>query len=156
MKRDLSFEVTYPHPPEKVWRALTDPQAIAQWLMKNDFKPEMGHKFQFRVEPKPRGWTGIVACEVLEVDPPRRLSYSWCGSGLDTIVCWTLGPAPGGTRVRLEHNGFRGMRGWIVSRMLRKGWSSKVLTKNIPELLSHWNGEGAVPDVPEAHCTTQK
>ena len=156
MARDLSFEVTYPHSPEKVWKALTDSQAIAQWLMQNDFKPQLGHKFRFRVDPKPPGWTGEVDCEVLEVDPPRRLAYSWCGSGINTVVRWTLEPTPEGTRVRLEHRGFRGMRGWMVSRMLGKGWGSKILTKNIPALLSRWSGEGAVPDVPEAHCTTDK
>jgi uncharacterized protein YndB with AHSA1/START domain len=156
MKRDLTFEVTYQHIPEKVWRALTDPQAIAQWLMKNDFEPRVGHKFQFRVEPKPRGWTGIVDCEVLEVDPPRKLVYSWCGSGLDTTVAWTLEPVAEGTKVRLEHHGFRGMRGWMVSKMLGKGWSSKILTKNIPALLERWSGDGPVPDVLEAHCTTHK
>jgi uncharacterized protein YndB with AHSA1/START domain len=156
MKRDLTFEVTYQHPPEKVWRALTDPQAIAQWLMKNDFEPRVGRKFQFRVAPKPRGWTGIVDCEVLEADPPRKLVYSWCGSGLDTTVAWTLEPVDEGTKVRLEHNGFRGMRGWMVSRMLGKGWSSKILTTNIPALLERWSGDGPVPDVPKAHCTTHK
>jgi uncharacterized protein YndB with AHSA1/START domain len=156
MKRDLTFEVTYKHSPEKVWRALTDRQAIAQWLMKNDFEPRVGHKFQFRVEPKPRGWTGIVDCEVLEVDPPRKLVYSWCGSGLDTTVVWTLEPVAEGTIVRLEHNGFRGMRGWMVSRLLGKGWSSRILTKNIPALLEQWSGDGPVPDVPEAQCTTHK
>jgi uncharacterized protein YndB with AHSA1/START domain len=154
MSRDLKFEVIYRHAPEKVWRALTDPQAIAQWLMKNDFEPREGHKFQFRVEPKPRGCTGIVDCEVLEADPPRRLVYSWCGSGLHTTVAWTLEPVAEGTKVCLEHNGFRGMRGWMVSRMLGKGWSSKILAKNIPALLERWSGDGPVPDVAEAQCTT--
>jgi len=154
LKRNLTFDVTYPHPPEKVWRALTDPAAIAQWLMKNDFQPRLGHKFQFRVSPQPKGWTGVVDCEVLELDPPRRLAYSWCGSGIDTVVRWTLEAAPEGTRVRLEHQGFRGVRGWMVSRMLGKGWSSKILTKNIPALLARWSGEGTVPEVPKAHCVS--
>jgi uncharacterized protein YndB with AHSA1/START domain len=153
VKRDLKFEITYPYSPEKVWRALTDPQAIAQWLMKNNFEPRVGHKFQFRVEPRPRGWSGIVDCEVLEADPPRRLVYSWCGSGLDTIVSWTLERVADDTRVRLEHTGFRGLRGWMVSRMLGKGWNSKILTQNIPTLLARWSGEGPVPNVPEAQCT---
>jgi uncharacterized protein YndB with AHSA1/START domain len=153
MKRDLKFEVTYPHSPEKVWRALTDPAAVAQWLMKNNFEARVGHKFQFRVEPKPRGWSGTVDCEVLEADPPRRLVYSWCGSGLDTVVSWTLEAVGGETRVRLEHTGFLGARGWMASRMTGKGWSSKILTKNIPALLEHWSGEGPVPNVREAQCT---
>jgi uncharacterized protein YndB with AHSA1/START domain len=152
MKRDLKFEVVYPHPPDQVWRALTDPQAIAQWLMKNNFEPRVGHKFQFRVEPRPRGWSGVVDCEVLEADPPRRLVYSWCGSGLATTVSWTLEPVAESTRVRLEHTGFRGLRGLMLSRMLGKGWSSKILTQNIPALLARWTGDGAVPEVPEAQC----
>lgn len=156
MKGDLKFEVTYPHAPEKVWRALTDPQAIAQWLMKNNFEARVGHKFQFRVEPKPRGWTGVVDSEILEADPPRRLVYSWCGSGIDTVVSWTLEPVAAGTRVSLEHRGFCGLRGLMVSRMLGKGWSSKILTKNIPALLERWTSDGPVPDVPEAQCTTHR
>jgi uncharacterized protein YndB with AHSA1/START domain len=155
-KRDLKFEVTYPYPPENVWRALTDPQAIAQWLMKNNFEPRLGHKFQFRVEPKPRGWSGIVDCEILHLDPPRLLAYSWCGSGINTVVTWTLEPVAEGTRLRLEHRGFRGLRGWMVSRMLGKGWSSKILANNLPAVLARWSSGGPVPEVPEAHCTTHK
>jgi uncharacterized protein YndB with AHSA1/START domain len=155
IKRDLKFDVTYPHLPEKVWLALTDPRAIAQWLMKNDFQPIVGHKFQFRVEPKPRGWSGTVDCEVLEADPPRRLVYSWCGSGIDTTVAWTLERVPEGTHVHMEHTGFQGVRGWFASRMMGKGWISKILTQNLPALLMAWSGEGPVPDVPEAQCTTK-
>lgn len=153
MTRDLQFEITYPHAPEKVWRALTDPRAIAQWLMKNNFEAKVGHKFQFHSTPRP-GWDGVVNCEVLEVDPPHRLVYSWSGGSLNTRVIWTLEPAESGTRLRLDHTGFRGLRGWMISRMLEKGWRSKILTKNIPALLAQWSGDGLVPDVPEAHCTT--
>jgi uncharacterized protein YndB with AHSA1/START domain len=155
MARDLNFEVTYPHPPEKVWRALTDPRAIAQWLMENDFEAKVGHKFQFHAAPRP-GWDGVVHCEVLEVDPPRRLVYSWKGGPLDTRVSWVLEPTADGTRLRLDHTGFRGLRGWMISRMLGKGWSSKILTKNIPALLAQWSSAGPVPDVPEAQCTTHR
>lgn len=153
MRRDLQFELTYPHPPEKVWSALTDPQAIAQWLMNNDFEARVGHRFQFKVEPPPRGWSGVVDCEVLEVERPRRLVYTWCSGKLRTTVCWNLEPVAGGTRLRLEHSGFRGLRGWMISRMLGKGWRSRILTQNIPALLARWSGEGPVPDVPEAQCT---
>jgi len=72
MKRDLRFEVVYKHPIEKVWRALTDSKAIAQWLMENDFEPRLGHKFMFHSKPQP-GWDGKSYCEVTELDPPRRL-----------------------------------------------------------------------------------
>jgi uncharacterized protein YndB with AHSA1/START domain len=100
-----------PHPPEKVWRALTQPALIAQWLMQNDFKPEVGHRFTFRAKPQP-GWTGVTNCEVKIVEPLRRLVYTWgdgteSDSGLQTVVTWTLAPEAGGTRVRMEQSGFR-------------------------------------------------
>ena len=85
MKRDLHFEETYPFPPERVWRALTDSAVMGDWLMPNDFKPVVGHKFQFRAKPQP-GWDGIVNCEVIEVEPPRSLAYTWTSNaGLDTV-----------------------------------------------------------------------
>ena len=151
MKRDLHFEVTYPHPPEKVWRALTDPQAIAQWLMKNDFAPRVGHKFQFHTKPAP-GFDGIVNCEVLEVDRPRRLAYTWCGGKMNTTVTWILEPVGAGTRLRLTQTGFAGLRGWMVSSMLGKGWRSKILTQNIPAVLERWVDDGPCPEIPQAQC----
>ncbi len=152
MKRDLHFEVTYPHPPEKVWRAPTDPQAISQWLMKNNFEPRVGHKFQFHTKPAP-GFNGIVNCEVLEVERPRRLVYTWCGGKMNTKVTWILEAVAAGTRLQLAHTGFAGLRGWMISRMLGKGWRSKILTQNIPALLERWVGDGPCPQVPEAQCT---
>jgi uncharacterized protein YndB with AHSA1/START domain len=151
LKRDLHFDVTYPHPVEKVWLALTDPQAIAQWLMANDFEPRVGHRFQFREKPQP-GWDGIVNCEVTAVDPPHRLSYSWRNGNLDTKVSWLLESVPEGTRVQLEHTGFRGVRGWMACRILGKGWGSRILNRNLPALLAGWTGEGPVPQIPEAQC----
>lgn len=104
--RTLVIEREFPHPPEKLWRALTEDPLIAQWLMKNDFEPVAGRKFQFRSEPMPN-WDGVINCEVLIVDPLKRLSYSWSALGLDSVVLWTLTPAEGGTHVRMEHSGFR-------------------------------------------------
>jgi uncharacterized protein YndB with AHSA1/START domain len=100
-----------PHPPEKVWRALTQSALIAHWLMENDLKPQVGHRFTFRSKPQP-GWSGITNCEVKVVEPMRRLVYTWgdgteTDSGLKTIVTWTLTPEAGGTRVRMEQSGFR-------------------------------------------------
>ena len=74
--RTLVIERVFPHPPEKLWRALTENPLIAQWLMKSDFEPVIGRKFQFRADPMPN-WNGIVDCEVLIVDPLQRLSYNW-------------------------------------------------------------------------------
>jgi uncharacterized protein YndB with AHSA1/START domain len=104
--RTLVIERVFPHPPEKLWRALTESPLIAQWLMKNDFEPVAGRKFQFRSEPMPQ-WDGVIDCEVLIVDPLKRLSYSWSALRLDSVVLLTLTPAEGGTQVRMEQSGFR-------------------------------------------------
>lgn len=128
MERTLRFETMIPHPPERVWRALTDPEAIAEWLMENDFQPRVGHRFQLRDKPR-RGWDGVVNCEVLQVDPPRCLAYSWQSNAIDTIVRFTLEPAAAGTRLCLEHSGFKGMKGAVVSFILGGGWKSKVLRR---------------------------
>jgi len=108
--RSLVVERVFPHPPEKLWRALTQSTLLAQWMMSNDFEPTIGHKFQFRRDPMPN-WNGIVDCEVLIVEPFQRLSYNWgvggAESGLQWVVLWTLTPADGGTHVRMEQSGFR-------------------------------------------------
>lgn len=110
-ERSIVIEREMPHPPEKVWRALTQGPLIEEWLMKNDFQPMVGHKFNFRAAPMPH-WNGVVDCEVLECEPNRRLSYTWNSSGddangLKTTVTWTLTPTPTGVLVRMEQSGFR-------------------------------------------------
>ena len=108
--RTLVVERVFPHPPEKLWRALTESPLLAQWMMNNDFEPVVGRKFQFRADPVPN-WNGVIDCEVLIVDPLQRLSYNWgvggSESGLQWVVLWTLTPAEGGTHVRMEQSGFR-------------------------------------------------
>jgi uncharacterized protein YndB with AHSA1/START domain len=94
-----------PHPQEKIWRALTEGKLMEEWLMKNDFQPVVGHRFQFRATPAPN-WSGVIDCEVLLVDPISRLSYGWGALGLESVVAWTLTPTAGGTHVRMEHSGF--------------------------------------------------
>ena len=101
----LIIERTFPHPPKKLWRALTESPLLAQWLLKNDFAPTPGHKFQFRAEPVPQ-WSGIIDCEVLIVDPLKQLSYTWASMGLTTVILWTLTPAESGTHLRMEQSGF--------------------------------------------------
>jgi uncharacterized protein YndB with AHSA1/START domain len=103
--KTLVMEREMPYPPEKIWRALTEGQLIEEWLMKNDFKPVVGHRFQFRREPMPN-WNGIIDAEVLVVEPHSRLSYGWCSLGLQTVVAWTLMPTTGGTHLRMEQSGF--------------------------------------------------
>ncbi len=78
MIETIRIEVIYPYPPERVWRALTESAALAEWLMPNDFQPKRGHKFQFRWKPT-ADWRGIVDCEVIEFDEPKRLTYTWQG-----------------------------------------------------------------------------
>ena len=133
---DILLDAVYPHPPERVWRALTAPEELAAWLMPNDFAPVVGHKFQFRVKPQ-WGWRGIVDCEVLEVDPPRRLSYTWQGDPKYrvTTVTWILEPVSDGTRLTLKHTGFRGVGGMLLKWMLRSGWK-KMFKTSLPDVLA--------------------
>jgi len=108
----LVVERIMPHSAEKLWRALTVPALMQEWLMKTDFKPEVGRKFTFRADPMPH-WNGVTDCEVRIVEPNRRLAYTWNASveeaknGLKTLVTWTLTPTQDGTRVRMEQSGFR-------------------------------------------------
>jgi uncharacterized protein YndB with AHSA1/START domain len=104
--RTLVIEREIPHSPEKIWRALTEGPLIEEWLMKNDFQPVVGHRFNFRATPMPN-WNGVIDCEVLVVEPNSRLSYSWGSLGLKSVVAWTLTPTKGGTHVRMEQSGFR-------------------------------------------------
>ena len=105
----ISMEFDLPHATGKVWRALTDPKLLAQWLMATDLRPVVGNSFTFKSDPTP-WWDGIVHCKVLELDLNKRLRYSWrSGAGassLDTVVTWTLTPTANGTRLSLEHTGF--------------------------------------------------
>ena len=103
--RTLVIERKLSHPPAKVWRALTQGALLEEWLMKNDFQPVAGHRFNFRSEPNPH-WNGIIDCEVLAVEPQQRLSYSWSSLGLRTVVTFTLTPQQDGVLLRMEQSGF--------------------------------------------------
>ena len=143
MRRDLAFERTYPHPPERVWLAITDRRALAAWLMENDFEPQVGHRFQFRTRPQ-SGFDGVIDCEVIEVAAPRRLAYTWQGSQMrrPTTVTWTLEPVPEGTRLRLTHTGFAGAAGIAISFLLGSGWPG-LLDRELARVLAQI--EGRVP-----------
>ena len=99
--QSVVVERMLPHPPERVWRALTEPHLIEEWLMKNAFQPVVGHRFDLNAE-----W-GRVECEVLVVEPNRTLSYTWGDHDLKSIVTWTLTPSGEGTNLRMEQTGFR-------------------------------------------------
>ena len=112
MSESVVLDVEVNSPIERVWNALTDSATLSEWMLfkSNDFQPVVGHAFQFREAP---GWDGVVDCEVIEVDKPHRLSYTWVSGGESnprhsTVVTWTLTEAEGGvTRLHLEQSGFR-------------------------------------------------
>jgi uncharacterized protein YndB with AHSA1/START domain len=95
VEREIAF------PPEKIWRALTQPHLIEEWLMKNDFKAVVGHSFNLRAD-----W-GAVDCQVQTLEPNKTLSYTWAAMGLESVVTWTLTPTGTGTHLRMEQSGFR-------------------------------------------------
>jgi uncharacterized protein YndB with AHSA1/START domain len=122
VKADIDLTVTYPHPIDRVWAALTSPEALSAWLMPNDFQPVVGHRFTFRTKPAP-GFDGIVRCQVLELDPPRRIAWSQAGGKIDTTVTFTLEPAgEQQTRLRMHQVGFHGLGAQITRRILASGW----------------------------------
>jgi uncharacterized protein YndB with AHSA1/START domain len=99
--RSVVVEREMPYPAEKVWRALTQGPLLEKWLMKNDFQPVVGHRFNFRAD-----W-GAVDGQVLAVEPNKTLSYTWAAYGLESVVTWTLTPTSTGTQLRMEQSGFR-------------------------------------------------
>jgi uncharacterized protein YndB with AHSA1/START domain len=104
----IAFEFDLHHAPEKVWRALTDPVLLAEWLLPViGLKLERGAAFAFKTQPYP-GWDGTVNCRVLEIEAQRKLSYTWVvGDMLDTVVTFTLTPTGSGTRLSLVQSGFK-------------------------------------------------
>ncbi|WP_193164748.1 SRPBCC family protein [Microbulbifer hainanensis] len=106
--RSVVVERELPHPPEKLWRALTVPHLVEEWLMKNDFQPVQGHRFNLRAD-----WGGVLDCEVLVVQPHRTLSYTWnfpnedAAFNVQSVVTFTLTPTADGTHLRMEQVGFR-------------------------------------------------
>ncbi len=94
VEREIAF------PPEKIWRALTQPHLIEEWLMKTDFKPALGHSFTLS------GDWGAVTCAVTAIEPNRTLAYTWDAFGLESVVTWTLTPTGTGTHLRMEQAGF--------------------------------------------------
>ena len=120
--RSVVVEREIPYPPEKIWRALTQPHLIEEWLMKNDFKPVVGHSFNLRGD-----WGGVLDCEVLAVEPNKTLSYTWnfmhddAAYNLKSVVTFTLTPTSTGTHLRMEQSGFRPDQGQAYGGA-RHGW----------------------------------
>jgi uncharacterized protein YndB with AHSA1/START domain len=126
----LQHEARYPHPPERVWRALTESAELAVWLMPNDFLPVAGHRFSFDARPG----LGVIDGEVLEVTPPRLLRCRWSGVFGQTVVTFTLVADGGGTLLRVTHGGWDGP-GLPHRDGFDGGWHDK-LTKDLAALLS--------------------
>jgi uncharacterized protein YndB with AHSA1/START domain len=103
----IAFEFDLPHSPQKVWRALTDPVLLTEWLLPVvELELQPGAAFTFKTEPHP-GWDGTVSCRMLEIEPHRKLSYAWAVPFLDTVVTFTLTPTTSGTRLHLVQSGFK-------------------------------------------------
>ncbi|MDL4814484.1 SRPBCC family protein [Actinomadura opuntiae] len=131
-RASIEVDEFLPHPPERVWRALTDPDLLARWLMPNDFKPVVGHRFTFAAKPIPNvGFDGTISCRVLDVEEGRLLRISWNGGGLDTTVTWRLAAEGNGTRLFVEHAGFDldDPVNAYAYRGMGSGWRTDVLRK---------------------------
>ena len=103
----IAFEIELAHAPDKVWRALTDPALLAEWLLPViEFKLERGAAFTFKTQPYP-GWDGTVSCQMLEIEPQRKFRYTWTVPFLDTVVTFTLDPSATGTRLLIVQSGFK-------------------------------------------------
>jgi uncharacterized protein YndB with AHSA1/START domain len=143
---DIRVVRDYPHPPAKVWRALTDPNLMALWSMRPEgFSLEVGARFKFYGKANAQ-WRGFVECQMLEVQPPSRLRYSWIGddSGQELLVTYTLAPRASGTRLTLVHSGFGGVGGFLLAKLIMTpGWK-KMLDGDFRAVLDQSDGDGAL------------
>ncbi len=132
MKKIIQHQIFYPNPPGEVWDYLTVPELMQQWLMPNDFKPVMGHEFKFTTKPMPDfNFDGIFYCKVLEIEPLKKLTYSWnFGPGNGTLnkseVHWTLTGKNKGTELLLTHRGFEGADMLPIFGAMDKGWLQNI------------------------------
>jgi uncharacterized protein YndB with AHSA1/START domain len=128
MPLEILLTEEYPHPPEKVWRLLTDSEQLARWLMPNDFRPEAGRAFTMTTAPRP-GFDGIVRCRVLEIEPPRHMVWEWRSGSMESSVAFELEKTARGSRLTLRQDGFRGVGGVLPWLFMRHGWKEKLHTK---------------------------
>jgi uncharacterized protein YndB with AHSA1/START domain len=135
----IRTETRYRHPPDRVWRAITDSDALATWLMPNDFVPELGRRFTFRTQPAPPYFDGIVHCEITELDPPRTLAYTWCGvPGMNTVVRWELTATDTGTLLVCTHSGFDLTDAGHLEafRSMSGGWGGETMVAALDRILA--------------------
>ena len=129
----IEFEFDLPHPPEKVWRALTEPALLAEWLLPVfDLELEPGAAFLFKTQAYP-GWDGTVNCQFIEIEPHRKLSYTWNVPFLETVVTFTLTPTASGTRLDMVQSGFKPEQK-RESGGARYGW--KMMGEKLVDLLA--------------------
>jgi uncharacterized protein YndB with AHSA1/START domain len=160
VQRSIRLTTVLPYPADQVWRALTDPELLGSWFMANDIAPKLHHPFTFRMAPQ-KGWDGLTHCEITSLQSERRLAYTFRGEAtgekalacagiqsdragkvakgiftkLDTVVSFTLEPTCGGTALRLEQSGYRGLKLVLVSFIMQQGWK-KQLRKKLPRALA--------------------
>lgn len=150
--RDIVITRLLPYPRPMVWAALTDSAQLSSWLMPNDIRPVIGHRFTFRTKPAP-GFDGIVQSEVLDLVPDERLVISWRGGPLDTTVSFALEDHPGGTTLTLRHAGFAGLSNALPRIVLGFGWKG-LLGRKLPAHIAArpLRGAGGGSDAPAAVC----
>ena len=141
MKQSIKHQLFFPHPPASVWEYLTNAGLMELWLMKNDFKPVVGHEFQFRAGPMPSfDFDGIIHCKVLDIVPLKKLSYSWkLGPGdgtinVDSVVRWELRPTDKGTELLLDHGDFAILENLGIFNAMNGGW-----LQNMHKIADHLN-----------------
>lgn len=143
MSKTIRREILIPQPREQVWQAITDRDTLAEWMYPNDFEPRVGHRFTFRVPPRPAdGFDGLtVRCEVLECDPPGRLAFSWSAGGPveNTRVTFRLEPDGDGTRVVLEHTGFDLTHPWAEQAVQGAEYGWAAMLKKLAAVLKNRN-----------------
>ena len=131
----IAFEFELAHAPQKVWRALTDPTLLKEWLLPvTGLKLELGAAFTFKTQPFP-DWDGTVSCRMLEIEAHRKLSYAWIVGNmeLDTVVTFTLSPTPSGTRLSIVQSGFKPTQKQAFGGA-RYGWN--MMGERLVELLA--------------------
>jgi len=167
MERTIHIQTTLPYPHGVVWQALIDAKILGTWFMENNIIPEKGTEFTFRMAPQ-KGWDGITHCKIIDVNPFREISYTYCGEAtgekalacaginsnaadkagkniftkLNTILKFTLTPMQGGTILSLEQSGYKGLMQVIVSLIMQMGWK-KQLNKKLPPVLEKLAAEKA-------------
>jgi uncharacterized protein YndB with AHSA1/START domain len=146
IRKDVYLDASVPD----TWTALTDPKALAEWLMPNDFKPVVGHRFRFHVDPM-GSYSGITECEVLEVEPPTRLVYTWTSVPKDSsrprppamTLIWTVAPEGNGSRLTLEQRGLETLSFfWRLS--MRHGWK-RMMGTHLPKVVRNVRGGEFTP-----------